>query len=75
MKCPHCGDQEKQQRFSTNGDGSAGYRCAVCGRLYVEPPIDLVEMLGRLGEMKGQHEVLGKLIADMEAQLKASSGE
>lgn len=37
MKCPGCGNQENQQPLSPEKDGSIGYRCTPCGRLYAVP--------------------------------------
>lgn len=39
MKCPNCGDTEQQRSLPAGEERSdpIGYRCAVCGRLYLVP--------------------------------------
>lgn len=77
MKCPTCGDTEKQQRLDPHDGGSIGYRCSACGRLYRVPGDDLDRIRLRLDEMKAnaeelrqRREVLLTRIAETEAQIR-----
>ena len=82
MKCPHCGDEEKQESFGHVEAIYTGYRCAKCGRLYTVPSPALGELVDRLEELKTQAETLARQqadfanrIAEIEGQIRSARGE
>jgi hypothetical protein len=77
MKCPTCGDGQKQQRLGPAEQlDQVGYRCAACGRLYAIAANDVAEIIIRLNELKATAEALtrkrdrlSEQIAEAEVQI------
>lgn len=84
MKCPSCGDDKSQERLGPVSEqaGQAGYRCAVCGRLYQVKASSVDELLERLERARAksaalvvEQEKLAAQLAEIEAQIRAVRGK
>jgi hypothetical protein len=65
MKCPKCGDSERQQQVLWN-EHPLCYRCEACGRVYRFETADQATLAGRLKELKIKQAELRKVIGEME---------
>ena len=83
IKCPECGDGEKQQRLGPVGEapGHIVYRCARCAKLYTITFLELAELVDQLQSLKAEVQLLAARqtdfngrIAEMEAHIKVAHG-
>ena len=84
MKCPSCRDEQSQERLGPVSEqpDQAGYRCAVCGRLYQAKVPSIDELVDRLDALHAksaglaaEQEKLVTQIAEVESQLRAARGK
>jgi predicted RNA-binding Zn-ribbon protein involved in translation (DUF1610 family) len=71
MKCPNCGDSERQQQVLWN-EHPLGYRCAACGRVYMAEKADLAALAARLEELKIKQAELRKVMNEMESLIRSA---